>query len=99
MIPPLPEQRKIAKILSIWDKAISTTEKLIETSKQQKGPMQQLLTGKKRLVNPETGKAFEEWEDTTVGAVASLTAGGTPSTKQAEYWGGNIPWMNSGRLI
>lgn len=50
MLPPLPEQRKIAKILSTWDKAIATTEKLIETSKQQKKAlMQQLLTGKKRL--------------------------------------------------
>ncbi|MBY7855909.1 restriction endonuclease subunit S [Vibrio fluvialis] len=40
----LPEQRKIAKILSTWDKAITTTEKLIETSKQQKKAlMQQLL--------------------------------------------------------
>lgn len=67
-MPPLPEQRKIAKILSTWDKAISTTEKLIETSKQQKKAlMQQLLTGKKRLVNPETGKAFEgEWEETSL---------------------------------
>nr|WP_275665254.1 restriction endonuclease subunit S [Vibrio sp. Isolate22] len=64
LVPPLPEQRKIAKILSTWDKAIATTEKLIEASKQQKKSlMQQLLTGKKRLVNPETGKAFEgEWE-------------------------------------
>ncbi|MBE4253041.1 hypothetical protein HJ080_11545 [Vibrio parahaemolyticus] len=35
-LPPLSEQRKIAKILSTWDKAIATTEKLIETSKQQK---------------------------------------------------------------
>ncbi|MEY0150831.1 restriction endonuclease subunit S [Providencia rettgeri] len=63
-VPPLPEQKKIAKILSTWDKAISTTEKLIATSQQQKKAlMQQLLTGKKRLVNPETGKAFEgEWE-------------------------------------
>ena len=49
-LPPLPEQHKIAKVLSTWDKAISTTEKLIETSKQQKKAlMQQLLTGKKRL--------------------------------------------------
>ena len=65
LVPPLPEQRKIAKILSTWDKAISTTEKLIETSKQQKKAlMQQLLTGKKRLINPDTGKAFEgEWEE------------------------------------
>jgi type I restriction enzyme S subunit len=65
-LPPLPEQRKIAQILSTWDRGIATTEKLIETSKQQKKAlMQQLLTGKKRLVNPETGKAFEgEWEKT-----------------------------------
>ncbi|MEZ9540464.1 restriction endonuclease subunit S [Vibrio sp. 10N.286.48.C11] len=69
-IPPLPEQRKIAKILSTWDKAIATTEKLIGTSKQQKKAlMQQLLTGKKRLRSlpkdgAETGKAFEgEWEE------------------------------------
>lgn len=70
-IPPLPEQRKIAKILSTWDKAISTTEKLIEASKQQKKSLiQQLLTGKKRLVNPETGKVFEgEWEYVRAGNV------------------------------
>ncbi|ODM56932.1 restriction endonuclease subunit S [Vibrio harveyi] len=63
-LPPLPEQRKIAQILSTWDRGIATTEKLIDASKQQKKAlMQQLLTGKKRLVDPETGKAFEgEWE-------------------------------------
>ncbi len=63
-LPPLPEQRKIAKILSTWDRGIATTEKLIDASKQQKKAlMQQLLTCQKRLVNPETGKAFEgEWE-------------------------------------
>ncbi|MEZ9910710.1 restriction endonuclease subunit S [Vibrio sp. 10N.261.51.A3] len=63
------EEDKIAKILSTWDKAISTTEKLIATSKQQKKAlMQQLLTGKKRLVNPEGGKAFEgEWEEFKLG--------------------------------
>lgn len=53
-VPPLPEQRKIAKILSTWDKAISTTERLIDNSKQQKKAlMQQLLTGKRRLINRE----------------------------------------------
>ena len=44
------EQQKIAKILSTWDKAISTTERLIDNSTQQKKAlMQQLLTGKKRF--------------------------------------------------
>lgn len=61
--PPLPEQRKIAKILSTWDKAISATERLIDNSKQQKKAlMQQLLTGKKRLLD-DSGKPFDEgWE-------------------------------------
>ena len=53
--PPLLEQQKIAKILSTWDKAISTTERLIENSSQQKKAlMQQLLTGKKRLLSTKS---------------------------------------------
>ena len=67
-LPPLPEQRKIAKILSTWDKAISTTERLIDNSKQQKKAlMQQLLTGRKRLLD-DSGKPFEgEWEEVKFG--------------------------------
>ncbi|CAH8191198.1 Type I restriction-modification system, specificity subunit S [Vibrio aestuarianus] len=70
-LPSIEEQRKIAETLSTWDKAITTTEKLIEASKQQKKAlMQQLLTGKKRLMNPETGKAFDdEWEYVRAGNV------------------------------
>jgi type I restriction enzyme S subunit len=75
-IPPLPEQRKIAKILSTWDKAISTTERLIDNSKQQKKAlMQQLLTGKKRLLD-DSGKLFEgEWKDVTLGEISYITTG------------------------
>src|SRR5690606_24321515 len=44
----IPEQKKIAKILSTWDKAITTTEQLLTNSQQQKKAlMQSLLTGKK----------------------------------------------------
>lgn len=50
LLPPLPEQEKIAAILSTWDKAISTTDALLANSRQQKKAlMQQLLTGKRRL--------------------------------------------------
>lgn len=48
--PPLLEQRKVAQILSTWDKAIATTEQLLTNSQQQKKAlMQKLLTGNKRL--------------------------------------------------
>jgi len=55
-VPPLSEQNKIAQILSTWDKAITTTEKLLANSQQQKKAlMQHLLTGKKRLLNKNGG--------------------------------------------
>lgn len=48
--PPLPEQQKIAAILSTQDKVIELKEKLLVQKQQQKKYlMQQLLTGKKRL--------------------------------------------------
>ena len=73
LTPPIEEQRKIAKILSTWDKAISTTERLIDNSKKQKKAlMQQLLTGKKRLLD-DSGKPFEaEWEDRKLEDISSL---------------------------
>ncbi|OJT44520.1 restriction endonuclease subunit S [Serratia plymuthica] len=50
LIPPRPEQKKIARILSTWDKAIANTEQLLFNKKQQKKSlMQQLLTGQKRF--------------------------------------------------
>ena len=57
-IPPLPEQKKIADILSTWDAAIETTAKLLANAESQKRAlMQQLLTGKRRL------KGFEgKWK-------------------------------------
>ena len=49
-IPPLPEQQKIAEILSTWDDAITNCKTTINTLKDRnKGLAQQLLTGKKRL--------------------------------------------------
>ena len=57
-LPPLAEQRKIADILSTWDRAIETTEALLGTARTQKRAlMQTLLTGKRRF--PEF--KGEEW--------------------------------------
>ena len=50
LFPPLPEQQKIAEIISTWDKAIEKQSRLIEKLElRKKGLMQQLLTAKKRL--------------------------------------------------
>ncbi|MGP5518810.1 restriction endonuclease subunit S, partial [Psychrobacter celer] len=94
-LPPLPEQQKIAKILTTWDKSISTTERLIANSKQQKKAlMQQLLTGKKRLLD-ENGERFDvEWEEVKLGKIADMNSGGTPKSTVKNYYGGDIPWVS-----
>lgn len=76
LLPPLDEQQKIAKTLSTWDKAIETTEKLINNSQAQKRAlMQQLLTGKKRLLD-ENGELFRgKWESKNLGSIAKITTG------------------------
>lgn len=65
------EEEKIAKILSTWDKAISTTERLIDNSKQQKKAlMQQLLTGKKRFAGFTKG-----WKQIHLGDIGKCITG------------------------
>lgn len=70
LTPPVAEQKKIAQILSTWDKAISVTEKLLTNSQQQKKALiQQLLTGKKRLLDERGGRYGGEWHRAELGAV------------------------------
>ena len=68
LIPPAIEQKKIAQILSTWDKAITITEQRLANSQQQKRAlMQQLLTGKQRLLD-QNGERFEgEWKRVELG--------------------------------
>ena len=55
ILPPLPEQRKIAEILSVWDDGLEKLDALIAAKeRRKKGLMQQLMTGKKRV------KGFEK---------------------------------------
>lgn len=62
-LPPLPEQKAIARLLSTWDEAISKTQSLIAQKElRKKWLMQNLLTGKKRL------KGFKgEWKELKLG--------------------------------
>lgn len=92
LVPPLAEQKKIAQILSTWDKAISVTEKLLTNSQQQKKAlMQQLLTGKKRLLD-ENGVRFSgEWCTCTLSEVAHIIMGSSPKSEAYNDNGLGLP--------
>ncbi|WP_194578423.1 restriction endonuclease subunit S, partial [Vibrio anguillarum] len=90
-VPPYTEQKKIAQILSTWDKAITTTEQLLYNSKlQKKALMQQLLTSKKRFPR------FEGiWKKYTLGELGDTFNGLTGKTKDDFGFGKKyIPYIN-----
>jgi len=65
-LPPIPEQLKIAEILSTVDEAIEKTDQIIEETKQLKeGLMQKLFTegiGHTGFKDTKIGRIPEEWE-------------------------------------
>ncbi len=94
---PLPspkEQAAIVAALSDIDALITSLDKLIAKKRDIKqATMQQLLTGKMRL--PGFGG---EWEVKKLGEICEFYSGGTPSTSNSLFYGGNISWITSSDL-
>lgn len=91
LLPPLDEQKKIADILSLWDKAIQQTKDLIAYKEtQKKGLMQNLLTGKKRLHGFN-----DDWKTIKLGEVAEIKKG-EQLNKNTLYNHGKYPVINGG---
>ncbi|HEH9394958.1 TPA: restriction endonuclease subunit S [Aeromonas salmonicida] len=94
ILPPIEEQKKIAKILFTWEKAIGTTEQLLANSqKQKKALMQQLLTGKKRLLDSNGVRFSGEWVHGRLGELCTFKGG---SAFKEEYQGhseGDLPFI------
>jgi type I restriction enzyme S subunit len=67
-LPPLPEQQKIATILSKWDETIDAQSQLIEAKEKLKqGLMQKLLSGEVRFPGFE-----EDWEMKKLGDIGKI---------------------------
>lgn len=76
-IPPLEEQKKIAEILSTWDKAIALTEKLIAAKqKLKKSLKEKLLTGNFRFSKYQN----QEWKLVALKKCSIFVKDGTHGT-------------------
>ena len=91
-VPSLPEQQRIVSVLSLWDAAIAKQTALIEQlTLRKRGLMQQLLTGKKRLIGFEG-----EWKEVRLGDIGD-TYSGLINKNKDDFEEGNahyIPYMN-----
>lgn len=102
ILPPLPEQQKIAQILSTADETIQqVTEEITLTERLKKGLMQSLLSkgiGHRKFKMTEIGEIPEKWETEKISNLSQIVTGGTPSTTEPAYWNGKIPWLASGSV-
>ena len=101
--PPLPEQKKIAHILSTVQRAIEAQEQIIQTTTElKKALMHKLFTEGLRnepQKQTEIGPVPESWEVCKVGDVSKIQSGGTPTRDVPENWsGGTIPWVKTGEI-
>ena len=96
--PPLPEQKKIAHILSTVQRAIEAQERIIQTTTElKKAIMHKLFTEGLRnepQKQTEIGPVPESWEVVELSKVCKFQSGGTPSKKNQDYWDGDIPWAS-----
>ncbi len=101
--PPLPTQHKIAAILSAYDDLIENNTRRITILEE----MAQALYRewfvhfrfpgheKIRMVESVLGMIPEGWEVKSIGDIVITLGGGTPSTKDPEYWDdGDVIWYS-----
>ena len=98
-LPTPNEQQKIADCLSSLDELIAAQARKVDALKtHKKGLMQQLFPREGEtqplLRFPEFRDA-PNWENGSLGSIFETTSGGTPSRSEANYWGGDIPWITT----
>jgi type I restriction enzyme S subunit len=97
-LPPLPEQKKIAHILSTVQRAIEAQDRIIQTTTDLKKALMHKLFAEGLRNEPqkqtEIGPIPESWEVVRLSDVCRFQSGGTPSKQNPEFWQGTIPWVS-----
>ncbi len=97
--PLYPEQQKVATFLtSVDEKLTQLIKKKSMLEKYKKGVMQKIFSQEIRFKD-EHGQDYTEWVDTKLGEIGIFSGGGTPSTKNTDFWMGSIPWISSSDLV
>ena len=89
-VPPLAEQRKIAGVLGVVQRAMEQQERLIAlTTELKKALLHQLFTQGLRgepQKQTEIGPVPESWEVVKIGFLGKVVTGTTPKTAVPEYY-------------
>lgn len=96
-LPSLPIQQKIASILSTYDTLIENNNRRIRLLEQMAENLYKEWFVRFRFpghekVETENGLP-KGWEFKKISNICETIGGGTPSTTNSAYWGGNIKWV------
>ena len=91
-LPPLAEQQRIVGLLDEAFKGLATAKANAEKNLQN---ARALFESHLQSVFTQRGSG---WVEKSLGEIAEVQSGGTPSVPEKTYWGGNIPWYSSGEL-
>ena len=98
----LPEQKKIAHILSMVQRAIEAQERIIQTTTELKKALMHKLFTEGLHDEPqkqtEIGPVPESWEVVRIGDWCEVSTGTTPSTNISEYYVGKNPFIKTGEI-
>jgi type I restriction enzyme S subunit len=93
----VPEQKKIASILSAYDDLIKNNRWRIQLLEQAARLLYREWLVRFRFPGHEDVKIIdgvpEGWEKSTAFEVMEVLSGGTPKTSVSEYWNGDIPFF------
>lgn len=107
-VPPLQEQKAIANILSSLDEKIELNNQMNKTLEEMAQALfkrwfvdfefpnedgEPYKSSGGEMVDSELGMIPKGWKVSTLDEIGDIVAGGTPSTKNEEYYDGDIPWI------
>lgn len=90
--PPMREQQKIASILSNVDALVESTEQAIALHERLKYGLVRRLIKPTRAGGLPLRSHGKGWHACTLSSLGKIVGGGTPDTKNPDYWNGDIPW-------
>ena len=96
-LPDIDQQRKIAAILSAYDDLIENNRRRIELLEESAMQLYKEWFVRFRFPGHEHVKIIdgipEGWEEKTLFDCVDVLSGGTPKTKEPEFWDGDIPFF------
>lgn len=92
-IPPLPEQKRIAEILTAADSAIEEAGRAVAESERVKQGLMQML------IPDDAEELKDRWNTSKIKEIFDVKSGTTPSTKEEKYWkNGDVIWVTPADL-